>query len=345
MILYTTDKHDNYSESILRDVQLLSKVKEIISNSNHAYILVPFKVTKFDCEIGKLLGVELFGSIPDPSMDINDKIISRQICMFLDGKVPYGFDCYNIVEIQKAIDILSSGGTIVIKEFDGVSGQGFFIIHDSLSSKVFNAILRRHSNEERFRLLIEKWYDNCVDINYQIYIGKNGEAIQLQPTKQIINKGVYEGTDFQIEKYLSDADMIEIEKFGTRLAFHLHQNGYYGNISVDTIKTSNELFHLVEINARLSLSSYYWGTIQNYQDKKILIQYYNIKTTNFSLNDFYNNFCEKADDKGVFILSSGVDTLNATCRLFLMFFSKEIDDLHFLKSNAEEFMTGGNCHG
>jgi hypothetical protein len=340
IILYVEDKHDNYSESILEDTSVLSKIKELIQISETAYILAPFKITEFDYEIGKLLGTKLCGNIPGSEMDINDKIISRELCLQIGGKVTHGFDCYNVKDIQEAINKLSPEGTVVVKEFDGVSGQGFFIIHDSQSLKVFNAILRRHKSEEKFRLLVEKWYDNCVDLNYQIFIGNNGEIIQMPPTRQIINKGVYEGTDFQIEEYVSEANIIEIENFGQRLASHLHLNGYYGNISVDTIMLNDKLFHLVEINARLSLSSYYWGAVQNYRSKKIMIQYYNIKSEKFSLSDFYNKFCGKPDNEKVLVLSSGIDHTNETCRVFLMYVANEIDDLQFLKSSVEEFIMG-----
>jgi hypothetical protein len=339
-ILYTEDRCDNYSESIWEDTILLSKIKEQIKGSNFLYMLVPFKVTEFDYKISEFLDVQLFGNIPRSMMDVNDKIISRQICLSLGGNVTQGFDCYNVEEIQEAMKMLYPENTVVIKEFDGVSGQGFFIIHDSQSLKVFNAILRRHKNEERFRLLIEKWYDNCIDINYQIYIGNDGEIIQFPPTRQIINKGVYEGTDFQIEQYINETDIADIESFGQRLAKHLHRNDYFGNISVDTIKANQDLFHLVEINARLSLSSYYWGASQNYLDKKIVIQYYNIPPEKFSLSDFYDNFCGKCGNEGILVLSSGVDHANGTCRVFLMYFADEFENLQFLKSNAEEFIAG-----
>lgn len=343
-ILYVEDKHDNYSESILKDTAVLSKIIELVKTSEISYILVPFKITEFDYEIGKLLGLELFGNNLSPEMDINDKIISREICMQLGGKVTHGFECYNVRDIRNAINKLSHKGSMVVKEYDGVSGQGFFIIHDSQSLKIFNAFLRHHKSDKKFRLLIEKWYDNCIDLNYQIYIENNGEISQMLPTRQIINKGIYEGTDFQIEEYLSKDNMTEIENFGQRLADYLYLNGYYGNISVDTIKSNDELFHLVEINARLSLSSYYWGAVRNYRSKKIMIQYYNLRITNFSLSRLYEEFCNKSNNNGVLVLSSGIDCSNEVCRLFLMFFADKREDLLSIKSKVEAYITGDEVH-
>ena len=71
---------------------------------------------------------------------------------------------------------------------------------------------------------------------------------QLYPTIQLVNLGVYVGTDAQTEDYLSEEDMDEIYSFGKKLARTVYGKGYYGNLSIDAIKIKEKLIHLVEIN-------------------------------------------------------------------------------------------------
>lgn len=338
MILYVEDAFENMSESIANDQALLSKIKTIIGNRPSLYMLTPFKITKHDYIISDILGIELCGNIPKGDIDINDKIIARQISNELGGNITKGYECYSIQDVQNAINNLYPKGIVVVKEYDGVSGQGLFIIRDIQSRNVFNVFLNHHKKEQKFRLLVEKWYSDCVNVNYQIYIGKNGEIMQFFPTIQLVNTGIYEGTDFQIEDYLDQVDIDEFLSFGKRLVEFLYKKGYYGNISIDAIKTKEEMFHLIEINARFSLSSYYLALMRKYSGKKVVIQYYNVRTANFSIHEFYEKFCKITDKSGVLILSFGENQFDEVGRIFLLFFAEKLEELKSMKSKVEDYI-------
>lgn len=338
MILYVKDTFENMSESIANDQALLSKIKTIIGNKPSLYMLTPFKITKYDYIISDILGIELCGNIPNKDIDINDKIVARQISHELEGNITEGYECYSIQDAQNAINYLYSKGTIVVKEYDGVSGQGLFIIRDIQSLNIFNVLLHHHKKEQKFRLLVEKWYSDCININYQIYIGKNGEIVQFFPTIQLVNTGIYQGTDFQVEDYLDKVDIDEIFSFGKRLAEFLYKKRYYGNISIDAIKIKEEMFHLIEINARFSLSSYYLTVMKKYFGKKVVVQYYNVRTSSFSIHKFYEKYCKITDKSGVLILSFGENQAEEVGRIFLLFFAEELEELQLMKSKVEEYI-------
>ena len=185
---------------------------------------------------------------------------------------------------------------------------------------------------------MEKWYSDCISINYQIYIGKDGEIKQLYPTIQLVNSGVYVGTDAQTEDYLSEEDMDEIYSFGKKLARTVYGKGYYGNLSIDAIKIKEKLIHLVEINARFSLSSYYFTMIERYFDKKLVIQYYNVNTSRFFIHEFYDKFCKITDKSGVIILSYGENQPEESGRIFVLFFAETVEDLKLMRLEVEGYI-------
>ena len=350
-ILYTTEQSSSfidYTEQILSDSALMQHLKELVtpvaSNSlqdagdtdaaSPSFLLMPFKVTPACEELAKKLALPLCGLIPTPAIDINDKIISREICESLGGRVTKGKTCYTKTDVEETLRGYDQEDILVVKEFDGVSGQGFYLIKDEKSKKVFNALLKRHKDTERFRLLVEKWYDRSTDLNYQVYVSSDGALLQTAPSGQLVKDGVYIGTEYDTDSLLTPAMKADLYAFGEKLGRALFQKGYYGNLSMDTIVCGDTLFHLVEINARFSLSTYFWGALKGLENCSNLIKYYNIPSEHFALDAFHNRF----RNEGVFILSFGTDEKSGLCRLFLLMSKNNRLERDALQTEVETYL-------
>ena len=335
------DSFPDFTEQILADKELMEQLKALLAKASEslvspAYLLMPFKVTPACKNLADLLQLPLCGVIPPPEIDINDKIISRELCESLGGRVTKGRTCHTKADIENALLAYENENILVVKEFDGVSGQGFYLLKDAKSKKVFETLLKRHKEDAHFRLLIEKWYENSTDLNYQVYVSPDGSLLQTAPSGQLVTDGVYIGTEYDTDTFLSPSMKEDLYAFGKRLGQDLYKKGYYGNLSMDTIICDGTLFHLVEINARLSLSTYFWGALQGLENRSNLIKYYNIPAKDFDLTAFHERFL----DQGVFILSVGTDDKSGICRLFLLMSKATREERSVLQSTVETFLLG-----
>lgn len=246
-------------------------------------IMAPFGITEGIWHSAQESNNSILG--PDASLvaKINNKIEARQIAHDIGLPNPAYQICSTCAEMNIAFDMLekkNSAKCIVVKEPYGSSGQGLFIAKNPSQYKFLQRYLQ---NSTQFTLLVEKWYNTIVDLNYQIFLQNDGTSYFIPPKRQCAVNGVYNGCDF-----LSERELIEVfEPIAEKIAHHLFMMGYWGMASIDAIITAEEIFPIIEINGRFSLSTYISFMFENVPPS-ISSRYFMIRT-----DDDFESFVDK----------------------------------------------------
>ncbi len=265
------------SELVLKDENLLQKLKDITAKNEDVYF-VPYAVTYLEEAIAKKAGVRLMGAPSLVNARINDKIYNREISEILGFKVCSGKICHSIDEIRQQYDQLTGNAPyfkkVIIKEPNGASGKGLYIIEsrDKLESGL-RMITRFARGRENAKWLVEGWYDKKFDINYQIYVSPKGEVEVFSIKQQLLRDTVYIGS---VLPPRVDGDIIEAYKgYGETIGKYLYELGYTGVAGIDSIITDqDEIIPIIEINGRFTLSTYISFINQILKERKILSRYF-----------------------------------------------------------------------
>ncbi|QUI23837.1 ATP-grasp domain-containing protein [Vallitalea pronyensis] len=336
------------SELILRDEELLKKISELDS-INGEVILVPYAITNYEKEISKKTGCRLFGSTSSITAWINSKVNSRLITKELGLPVTEGYICDNIDDLNNYIHKLWKNNgecKIAVKEAYGASGKGIFIIDNRKSAHFLLNILKRKSINIFEDIIVEKWYDTVLDLNYQVLIDEDGNIDYIPPKKQIAQNGLYVGSEFPLKDCLTKEQKLFYEHSAMKIGNRLWQQGYSGFASIDSIITKdNVIFPVIEINGRFSLSTYISFLPHMLGEDKIYIsKYYNLKP-GVTLIEIWEQVKKyqytQRTGEGI-VIYSFVDSINdnSNGRLFALFIS-----LHRQKiSMYDELMISVICN-
>ena len=340
-------KQESISEIILNDNKLIEKIRSLNKQINQKVILIPYAVTSLEEEISLRTGCELFGASSEITSWVNSKINSRLLAEELDLPVTYGYICHTIDDTESAIRKLKSIPTtkkIVIKEAYGASGKGFYIIDSEKSLQyILNVLERENNKDKRVSLIIEKWYDTRFDINYQLFIDREGSIHYIQPKKQYVKNGIYSGSEFFGEN--ESKEIFEyFKKCAFRIGKKLWEKGYSGIASIDAIVTEDEgIFPIIEINGRFTLSTYI-SFIHEKVGKEAFVKsrYFSINPS-VTIKEIWlkiNKYCFISGKKyGVIIYSfAGGDSGFISGRLFILFIAYNTDDLLILENTIEELI-------
>ena len=315
-------------------------------NTLSDYSLMPYAVTTYEEELAQKCNMKLVGPQSLLCCQINDKIHARTVSKKLGFNTCRGTICkYDNVE-SCAIELLDAGvKKLVLKDRYGVSGNGLYFINDRSDLHRVRRIMR--SDIER-DWIIEEWCEDSINLNFQLFIRGWEDCDLFLITKQIIERGVYKGSESialpnnQMDEYLEKAHI---------LAKYLVQMGYRGVISVDSIITREErLIPIIEMNTRFSLSTFLVKIFSNHPDRIIISEIVNIYSpTVLTYEAIVTELTDRSiaynilSRKGVLIANSATlpnDVYSITNaylgRLFIVIISDTKNDVMGIKSKLRQ---------
>lgn len=251
------DNEKSISELIISDQDIISLMK--ITTPDKETYLVPYAVTSFEEEIAKLTGAHLIGPKYNLACWINNKINARYIAKELNFQITKGCECHTYDELISGIEMLCSNEAdinIVLKDSYGSSGKGLFRIKSNEDIRLIeHQAKKKLKKNESFNVILEKWYDVKYNINYQVYITENNNSTLISASYQTIVNGIYTGS--RIDKRSKDELSIIIGSSFKSISHYLYNIGYRGLCNIDSIiLTDGTLIPIIDINGRLSLSTY-----------------------------------------------------------------------------------------
>jgi len=259
VVANSASAHTCLTELLLRDESAIEELRQYVEASSEPAWLVPFGVSKWEEELGRLIGAEVFGAPSDVGRKVNSKLESRMLAMGLGMPVATGEICESLEQVRAAWGRLASGATprtVVIKQPHGASGKGMYLVRSATQLEATLRLLERvYEGRETGPHLVECWHEKLADLNYQLQIGPSGPTPVFSLKSQLVEGVVYVGSvdPSAVSRELEEA----IRNAGQRIGARLQSKGYRGIASVDgMVLGDGTLIPIVEINGRLSLSTY-----------------------------------------------------------------------------------------
>lgn len=337
------DDHKLISELILHDNGLIERLRKLKDENLHnEVVLMPYAVTWMDEEIARETGCKLYFSDSKIASWVNSKVNCRELASSIGVQVPFGYICNSVDEVIDAINKMFYKldiKKIVIKEEYGSSGKGLYIIDSENSLKMcIHLLSKRRTRFQKVKVIVEKWYETLMDINYQIFITPEEKVYYISPKRQITKNGIYNGSVFLVENELKSFQEEFLKETALKVGNKLKEIGYRGLASIDCIMDKDEtIFPVIEINGRFSLSTYVSFLKEKYINNRVVkFMYYNIISNNdidLSLKEIekYKYSYEKGE--GIVIYSLAFPSGKSyTGRLFILFISKDCCELNKLEN-------------
>jgi D-alanine-D-alanine ligase-like ATP-grasp enzyme len=293
------------SELVQNDTELIEELKKIASQREDVFFL-PYAVTYIEEKIAEMAGLKILGAPSKIGAKVNDKIFNREISEELGFTVCQGKVCCSIDEIREEYENLTTNQPyfkkVIIKEPNGASGKGLYVISDKekLESNL-RAIARFARKRGDAKWLVEGWYDKKADLNYQIYVSPNGIVDVFSIKQQLLNDTVYIGS--KIPPNLDEEILNSYKQYGEKIGRYLFGIGYTGVAGIDSIITTDDvIIPIIEINGRFTLSTYISFLNNQLEDAKILSRYFRL------ISDkpvSYEDLIKEIDNNGILLEPDG----------------------------------------
>lgn len=261
------------SELILQDNELLLQLRKI-GNEKETY-LVPYAFSENEWKIAQKCQLKYWGGDLDVCKKINSKIYSRSLALECGFTVTEGTICNSFEEVIRAYQEYSlKNNPVVLKQPYGASGNGMFLINSQSSFKAAMRIVKRfYQNNPDTQWLVELWYSDKADYNYQVFLSAGGNAEMFSVKKQILNKAIYIGSIFSTykEDFIHSSKLLEYSRI---IGKEIYAEGYTGVLGIDAILLpGDQWIPIIEVNARFTLSTYL-SFLRNYFPNRILLSFY-----------------------------------------------------------------------
>lgn len=257
------------AQDVLESPIVLQRLAAAAASGAH---LLPMGTTVWEQRLAEASGLPL--AVPDAATfeRVNSKIYGRRLAAEAKVRCVPGACCESVAEFAATMRDyrrrLGSGELrVVVKDAYGVSGKGLVVLDgpakvDQLERMVLRRAERR--GDQRLEVVVEEWLPKRWDLNYQVTISRDGQ-VSLDFVKQAITEnGVHKGHLMPPE--LTSYQYYEIETAAHRVGQRLYADGYYGVAGVDAIvDTRGTVFPVLEINARLNMSTYQGGVTERFQ--------------------------------------------------------------------------------
>lgn len=233
--------------------------------------LLPMATTALEQQLADACGLPLAIADAATSEHVNSKIFSRQLVEECGLRAVPGYCCQTCDELaavlQRYRPALSDGVPVVVKEAYGVSGKGLIVLDDpAKADRLLRMVERRaaRTGDRRMHVVVEEWLPRQYDLNYQVTVTRDGR-ISLDFIKQALTEnGTHKGHIMPAD--LSPAHLAEIEHAASTVGRRLHGEGFFGVAGIDAIvDTGGTLYPVLEINARLNMSTYQGGVTERCQ--------------------------------------------------------------------------------
>ncbi|WP_355321502.1 peptide ligase PGM1-related protein [Paenibacillus jiagnxiensis] len=268
------------TELVLADEGLLQRLQTASEEAGGAY-LVPYAVTWKEEEVAARCSLSLLGADSGMCARVNDKIFSRRMAEQLGFLVTEGAVCRNETEVQEACGRIATEAAcpvrFIIKQPHGASGKGMLLVEDLSRLNAVVNVMKRFAGRNSLAdgWLVERWYAKKLDLNYQIYISPEGEVTLFSLKVQQLAGTVYTGSRMPAD--LDKGLEREIRRCAEQLGAALFAAGYSGIASIDGfVDEDGQLFPVIEINGRFTLSTYISFVFTVLGERKFLSRYYRV---------------------------------------------------------------------
>lgn len=276
----------------------------------------------------------------------NSKLYAKELIKKLHLSSPDGKVCENFDQIREEWDRLRNQfRRIVIKRPYGASGRGLYLVEDFEKLQKVLYILKR-SGSENEKCIVEGWYEDKKDLNTQMYICDDGNVKILSVTEQILEDTVYKGSIIPVE--LPDDIKSKYLTALKRAGSGLYRDGIRGIVGIDSIVTEKEIFPIIEINVRFTLSTYLSMLPLRFPDRYFCSMYYRIfLSEKWNYAEITKKLVRAGlafDTKtreGIFCYNYACvdrDILGKAGRLFVIMIVKQRTDLQKLRFKLEQLL-------
>lgn len=257
------------ARDVLASPMALRRLAALAGQGAH---LLPMGTSIWEQRLAEACGLPL--AVPDAStfQRVNSKIYGRRLADAGGLRCVPGACCETVSEFAAIIDQyrhrLGDGDLrIVVKDAYGVSGKGLVVLEDAAKmDRLARMVIRRaeRSGDPRLHVVVEEWLPKRHDLNYQVTVARDG-GVTLDFVKQAVtDNGVHKGHIMPPE--LTPDGHAQIAEAAHIVGRRLYADGYHGVVGVDAIVDSlGGLYPVLEINARLNMSTYQGGVTERIQ--------------------------------------------------------------------------------
>lgn len=335
------DESMGISELIWKDYCLINELK-IIKEKYQTVYFVPYGVSIIEEKIAEVTGLELIGGPNEIAKMINNKIFARNIAQKLCFPVSEGNVCNSIDEVKDTcIDLLKKFQKVIIKYPTGASGKGLWVVESEKKLSTTLMVIKRICEKKRITqdFIVEGWYEKKCDLNYQIFVSKDGDVEIFSIKEQMLNETVYIGS--LMPPRISDEIVNQCKIYGKMIGRFLYEKGYNGLLGVDAMITSENIFiPIIEINARFTLSTYISFLFEKRKSTKFLSFYQKISLLeNDSYKTVIERILQKTKEEQIFCYVSETichSTVGQYGRIFLTIYGEEEEQILELRKKIIE---------
>ncbi|MBF9129257.1 hypothetical protein I0C86_09750 [Plantactinospora sp. S1510] len=256
------------TEDVLDSPELLRQLSALGAEGAH---LLPMGTTVLEQKLTDRCGLPL--AVPDAATfaRVNSKIYGRRLTAAVGLRGIPGDCCESRDELAAVLrrrrPALTGGTRMVVKDAYGVSGKGLLLLdRPETADRLLRMVDRRaeRTGDDRLHVVVEEWQDKSHDLNYQLTVAGDG-GITLDFVKRAITEnGVHKGHLMPVA--LTAGQRAELEHAAELVGGRLYDDGYTGIVGVDAILTTADvLYPVLEINARLNMSSYQGSVTEHCQ--------------------------------------------------------------------------------
>lgn len=343
------------TELLLEDERLLERLWEQTAACEDTWF-VPYAVTSLEEQLADTSGMRLVGSPAPISRMVNDKLHSRALAQELGFPVTQGEVCRSEDEIRSSYERLAKAGfeKIIVKSPHGASGQGLHLVNSQAKlERLLILLFQRGGQPPADGWLVEGWHDKLADVNVQLFVAEDGTIDLFSLKEQMLVGTVYKGSRMPIERAgLASCALRTLRDQALRTGKALHTLGYRGVAGIDAIITQREVYPIIEINGRFTLSTYLSFLVHTLGECTVLSYYYRVVTDRPWI---YGELCAELSREGLLyepdrgygalIYSAGTlpqrrSPTSGTCigRVFALFIGRDMTQTEGLQARFEQFL-------
>lgn len=245
--------------------------------------LLPMGVSEQEQALARSAGLPL--AVPDADVfeRVNSKIYSRTITAETGLREVPGHSCTSVGEFADVLASyqLSRENRVVVKDAYGVSGKGLVILDSAARAAGLLRMVRRRAErtgDERLHVVVEEWVPKRFDLNYQLTISADGATTFDFVKQALTERGVHKGHVMPAE--LEPGHIEELRHATGVIGARLYADGFTGVAGIDAILGADgTLYPVLEINARLNMSTYQGAVTEVYRRPFALAKHYTLRLT------------------------------------------------------------------
>ncbi|MGW2326898.1 preATP grasp domain-containing protein [Streptomyces sp. NPDC001700] len=243
-------------ERILASPETLRRLADLADGRTY---LMPMGTSATEQKISEATGLPLAVPDSDTMERVNGKIYGRRLVDELGIRPVPGECCETVDELTAAVRRgLDEGVPLIVKESYGVSGKGLIVLDTpAKAERLLRMVDKRaaRTGSRAIHVVVERFLAKQCDLNYQFTIDRVG-GVHFDFVKEAqTSGGVHLG--HVMPTRLGAAQLAELEDTAGRVGKRLYEDGLFGVVGVDAILgTDDTLYPVLEINARLNMSSY-----------------------------------------------------------------------------------------